>query len=481
MSILRKIIPPAAPKSGARIKQAAKLLEQRKLDEARALVEQVLGEVEGLTDAEQQQLRELRLRLFRELLKDQAANGALDYAVQIADSDAKALSEVASGLAEAQVIEPPALEIIRRAVDQNQQNKKLLLAHAKHLLSVRGEELSEPETEFLVLAAESFPLWKDGMSLLADRFLREGRRDNDAVIIYRNAYPNRKADRRLREVLLESLVSQGAKDEFAAEVYRDAIETSGADALVRGSDTGDGARATPLSLLAEHYIENKDLSAATAPYIQRALEKTRLGEESLKGLADLVLSGKGHVDQLAMALEIYRQGYWDRTLLKFLSDKLAEAGKFDELSIEIMTRAFEHREVTKRAILILTEHCLANDRDDEFAVRVYETYLGTWPDRPQRRIYSLLAHHYALLTRVDEQAQKIYEEALVDNPTDPQVVQILARAYHAGDRRDDTAEMLYRQAFPQVPEGTKKQLATMLAEMRVAAQDFINVKMVLLK
>ena len=105
-------------------------------------------------------------------------------------------------------------------------------------------------------------------------------------------------------------------------------------------------------------------------------------------------------------------------------------------------------------------------------MRVYERYLGTWPDRPQRRIYELLAHHYALRTRVDEQAQKIYEEALADNPTDPQVVQILARAYHANDRRDDTAEMLYRQAFPQVTDDIKKQLAAVLAEMRFAAQDF---------
>jgi tetratricopeptide (TPR) repeat protein len=460
MSILGKIFTPGAPKAGARVKQAQKLVEQRKLGEAKDLLEQLVAEPEGLSDDDQQQLRELRLRVFKELLKEDGAanNGALAYGVQIADSDVKTLSDVATELAGAQVIEPEALGLIRRAVEHNQQNKKLLLAHAKHLLAQRGEELSPPETEFLVLAAESFPLWKDGMSLLADRFLREGRRDDDAVVIYRNAYPNRKADRRLREVLLESLISQGAKDDFAAEVYRDAVEM--------------GENPEALRLLAEHYISKGDLTSATAPYIQRALEKTKLGEDSLKYLTELVLSGKAGVDQLPMTLQIYRQGYSDRALLEFTSDRLAEAGKFDDLAIEIMTHAFEQRVVTKRAVLILTEHCLANDRDDDFAMSIYERYLGTWPDRPQRRIYALLAHHYALRTRVDDQAQKIYEEALADNPTDPPTVQILARAYHANDRRDDTAEMLYRQAFPQVQEDTKKQLAQVLAEMRVAAQDF---------
>jgi tetratricopeptide (TPR) repeat protein len=466
MSILGKIFTPPAPKGGARIKQAQRLIEQHKLEEARTLLEQVLAETEELSGDDQQQVRELRLRIFRELLKDSKAaeNGnaaapeALNYGAQLVEKDPKTLSEVATGLAEAQVIEPKALEIISEAVKQSQQNKKLLLSHAKHVLAKRGEELSEPETEFLVLAAENFPLWKDGMSLLADRFLREGRRDNDAVIIYRNAYPNRKADRRLREVLLESLIEQGEKDDFAAEVYRDAVEM--------------GENVEALRLLAAYYIDKKELNSATAPYVERALEKTQFSEEALRGLAEQLLTLKTGIEPLPMAMAIYKQGFSDRNLLTFLSDKLAEAGKFDELAIEIMTSAFEQRVVGKRAVLILTEHCLANDRDDNFAISVYERYLGTWPDRPQRRIYALLSHHYALLTRVDEQAQKIYEEALADNPTDPPVVQILARAYHAADRRDDTAEMLYRQAFPQVNEETKKQLAQVLAEMRIAAQDY---------
>jgi tetratricopeptide (TPR) repeat protein len=463
VSILGKIFTSAPPKSAARLKQIQGLLDKGKLDDARTQLAQLAAEPDALGEQDYETLRTLRLALFKALLKDKPAEGsstpALELAGEIAASDAKGLDEVAAELAGAQAIEPEALQIIRTAVEKNGQNKKLLLSHAKQVLAQRGENLSEVETDFLVLAAENFPLWKDGMSLLADRFLREGRRDADAVIIYRNAYPNRKADRRLRDVLLESLILQGETDEFASGVYKDAVET------------GDNPDA--LRLLAEHYIAAGQVNSATMPYIQRALEKTKLTEAALQRFAELLLNAERSNEQLSLAMEIYRQGYSDRNLLAFLSDRLAEAGKFDELAIEIMTQAFEQRQVTKRAILILTEHCLANDREDDFAVRVYETYLSTWPDRPQRRIYALLAHHYAQLTRVDDQAQKIYEEALVDNPTDPIVVQILARAYHAADRRDEHAELIYRQAFPQVVDGpTKQQLALILAEMRVEAQDF---------
>ena len=46
-------------------------------------------------------------------------------------------------------------------------------------------------------------------------------------------------------------------------------------------------------------------------------------------------------------------------LLAYLGEFLAQSNRFDDESIEIMTKAFELRMVSKRAILILTEHCLS--------------------------------------------------------------------------------------------------------------------------
>ena len=60
----------------------------------------------------------------------------------------------------------------------------------------------------------------------------------------------------------------------------------------------------------------------------------------------------------------------------------------------------------------------------------------------------------------------------MDSPTDPIILTILARAYHAADRRDDEAEETYRHAFPIVDDEVKRQLAEILAEIRIEKKEF---------
>jgi tetratricopeptide (TPR) repeat protein len=460
MATLGKLLGGSASKLTPKIKNAARLLEQDKLKEARALFDSLRAEIKPeLPEEEKHAYRDLRRVLFAALLKSGDVDGALALAEESLIDDQANSPQLADRLIDAKALDERSLRFVLAASQSGKDSKSLLLKHSKNLLAAKGDSLSEAEIDFLTTTAKGFPLWKEGMTLLSDRYLREGRKDADALAVYRNAYPNRKADKRLREVLLESLIANGDKDEFAASVYHDAVETS------------DNPEA--LCLLSQYYVANGDLTISTAPYVLRALEKTKLPEDTLKKLAELAVATKLEgMDRHSMLMHIYRQGYTERGLLAELSNTLAESGKFDAMSIEIMTRAFEQRVVNKRAILILAEHCLANDRDDDFAVRVYETYLSTWPDRPQRRIYSILAHQFAGLTKVDDQAQKIYQEALVDDPTDPVVVNILARAYHAADRRDEEAEHLYRQAFPISTGEVKLLLARILAEIHVAASDF---------
>ncbi len=468
MSILGKLFsaPAGAGKLAPKIKAALKLLEQGKPAEALAQFRTLWAEKgEAPADGDLQLLRELRGKLISDLLRKQQPADAVALARDAVAEEPGQTVAIASEIVEAGYTQPDAFDILRAAAASEAVQKNLLLKTAKAILATRQENLSDSDISFLTDTARAFPLWKDGVTLLADRYLKEGRRDSESLAIYRAAYPNRKADRRLREVLLDSMIAVGDRDDFAASVYLDAVET--------------GTNPEALRLLAEIYIGRGDLSIPTVPYIQLALDKgtdgtaPRLSDDSLKKLAGLVLVAPAeNVDRLKLLQSIFRQGYYDRDMLSFMSDTLAEQGKFDDISIKVMSLAFEQRLVTKRAVLILSEHCLANERDDEFAIRVYETYLSTWPDRPQRRIYFVLAQHYAALTRVDDQAQKIYEEALVDSPTDPVITMILARAYHAADRRDDTAEEIYRGAFAIADSDTKIQLARLLAEIRVSHGDF---------
>lgn len=460
MGILSKIFGGGSKLAG-KLKQADKLLGQSKPLEARELIRELLADMpEDASSDELSELANLRMEVCRQLLAGDDPQAGLDCAMELAGEYPEKLGPLADLVVGHKLLDPAALKLVEQAVAEGKgERKRMMLVHAKHLLDLRGEELGPDDYSFITEAAKLFPLWKDGVGLLADRMLRDNRRDAEALAIYRNAYPNRKADVRLREVLLESLIVNHEKDEFAAAVYKDAVET------------GDNPQA--LHLLAEYYIDNDEFNAATIPYIERALEKSQLHEEELKKLSGMVLeSSSEFIDRAKLLLHIYQQGHSDREMLTVLSNALAEQSKFDDEAIEVMTRAFELKVVTKRAILILTEHCLANEREDDFALRVYESYMSTWPDRPQRRIYSTLAHHYAEQTRVDDQAQKIYEEALEDNPVDTPVILILARAYHAQDRRDDRAEQAYRHAFPLAESELKVQLAQILAEMKVEAADY---------
>jgi tetratricopeptide (TPR) repeat protein len=460
MGILGKLFGGTGAKSSAKLKQAARLLDAGKIEEAAELVAVQRAEIiDDGSDAQLASLTEVRKHLLSAYLKAEQFEQAMTLGEELAQDDPSALVHVSEALANTELIDPRMLHLVQAAYRADAKEKRLLIAVAKRLLNRKGDTLDTDELAFITDTAAEFALWKEGQGFLADYCLNDNRRDAAALVIYRNAYPNRKADRRLRDVLLESLIINEEMDDFAAEVYKDTVET--------------GEHNDALRLLAEYYIAQKEITQATIPYIIRALEKTQLSQDALSALSGFVLSAKrDFIDRGDLSLSIYRQAYADRDLLAFLGEHLAQANRFDAEAIEIMTKAFELRMVSKRAILILTEHCLANDREDDFAIHVYESYLSTWPDRPQRRIYGILAHYYAGLTRVDEQAQKIYEEALDDSPTDPIINVILARAYHAADRREAAAEDVYRHAFPIADGDTKIELATILAEMRVAANDY---------
>lgn len=460
MGILSKIFSGGKSKTASSLKQAAKMLGAGKLDETKAILDDITASISEETLPEDlASLVEHQNGLALALLNGERLEEALELADKLAQDNGSHSIEMAKLLVKQERDDTRSLGYVLATVEDHPQDKKLLLVLAKVVFVKYGDNLEGDYLDFLQETAKAYPLWKDGSGVLADIYLKDNRRDAEALVIYRNAYPNRKADMRLREVLIHSLIENHELDEFAASVYKDAIETS------------DNVEA--LELLAQHYIATKQFDSSTVPYIQRALEKCKLPQDSLKALALLARDAEeGLVDRMELCTQVYQQGYADRDLLAYLGEALAAANKFDDLSIEIMIKAFELKVVSKRAMLILTEHCLANDREDDFALSVYESYLSTWPDRPQRRIYTILGHHYAGLTRVDDQAQKIYEDALVDTPTDPVILTMLARAYHAADRRDDAADEVYRHAFPSVDEETRKSLAAIMAQSRVEANDY---------
>ncbi|MCH7471746.1 hypothetical protein IIA79_02200, partial [bacterium] len=209
MGILEKLLSRRPGKLGARVKQAGRLLERGKLDEAAEIFNQVSEAVRAepgagtlspeLSETEREALASLRFDFLEAYLKNEQVGEALGLAEKMVEEDPQSMTLVAAVLAEGSVVEPASLALVEQAVIADPKEKKLLLVLSQRLLSQRGENLSEAEVGFLIATARAYPLWKDGVGALADIFLKEGRMDADALAVYRNAYPNRKADRRLRD------------------------------------------------------------------------------------------------------------------------------------------------------------------------------------------------------------------------------------------------------------------------------------------
>ena len=359
------------------------------------------------------------------------------------------------------LLTPEATEIVSLLAEETETERGFLLTYAKRLVTQRERRLTEAEHHIVLAATKAFTLWKGGSTLLAEEFLEANRRDAEAISVYRIAYPTRKDDMKLAGILLEHLVVNNERSEFAAQVYKECLD--------RGIEHEQALR-----LLAEYYIEKKDITPKTIGYIEDALRLGLLGREYLEQFsAYLLRTRKEFLNKKDLLLAIYRAGYFNKNVLAFLALAFAEEGNFSEEALTAYEEALKNNLLTKRITLLLAEHFLGEDRRDDFACRVYEQYLSSWPERKQPRIYYLLSESYLEKKRTDEQAQKIYEDALSYDPEFTQVMPLLAASYLTYDTRQPKAFAIYERAYPMVEEDAlRRQIARLLAEHRIENGNF---------
>lgn len=359
------------------------------------------------------------------------------------------------------LLSPEATEIVGLLAQETETERGFLLTYAKRLVSQKERKLTEAEHHIVLAATKAFTLWKGGSTLLADEFLEADRRDAEAISLYRIAYPSRRGDLKLTSILLENLVVNNERTEFAAQVYEECLD--------RGIEHEQALR-----LLAEHYIEKKDITPKTIGHVQNALRLGLLGHEYLEQFsAYLLRTRKEFLDKKELLLAIYRAGYFNKNLLAFLALAFAEEGNFSDEALAAYEEALKNNLLTKRITLLLTEHFLGEDRRDGFACRTYEQYLSSWPERKQPRIYYLLSESYVEKKRTDEQAQKIYEDALSYDPEFTQVLPLLAASYLTYDTKQPKAYAVYERAYPLVEDDSlRRQIARLLAEHRIDSGNF---------
>lgn len=336
---------------------------------------------------------------------------------------------------------------------------KMILTYAKILLT--QDEIKPEEEETIVAASKAYPLWKGGSDLLARKFLAEGRKDSEALAIYRNAYPNNKQNEKLRRILLDSLVAARDLSDFAVNLYRDLLE--------KGQAPPEG-----LALYVTHQIRKGQVSERSLPYLDQALDGKLLDKETLKQLAAFVTTtDKDFIDKRHFAEKIYDNGYSDDSLLIFLSEAYAGDHDFSPKAMAAFEQALALNALSKRSILLLAEHLLAADDIGNFAARIYERYISLFPERPVKKLPVLLSRSYIANKRTDDKAQRIFEDALKVEPDDKQILEMLTRSYLAYDNTSPQALEAYHGAFDLIAEeGLRREVARILSFHNIAQKQY---------
>jgi len=452
------------PKTEKLLKQAQSLLDKGKPKEAKRILAKVtFGDSETAVDERERQYR----AYYYELLA--RAQLALDEpeaikTVLIAHSlkpNEELLQEGVSLVERKELLGPEATRLVLTLNEVTDGERGFLLAYAKRLVSCKSSNLTSDEHELVLAATKTFTLWKGGSDLLAEEFLSAGRADPEAISVYRIAYPNRKGDIRILEKLVSHFKRTQEKTDFSAQVFEDYLSQGYEDPEVLG-------------LLVQYYIEKSEITPQTIDRVVKAIQSGLLDKSHLEKLSLYILkTRKEFLDKKSLLLAIYRAGYYNKNVLAFLALAFAEEGNFGDEAIKAYEDALKNNLLTKRITLLLTEHFLLQDRTDEFACRVYEHYLSSWPERKQPRIYLLLSQNYMQKKRTDEQAQNIYEEALAHFPEFTEILPLLAASYLAYDARHAKAYSAYERAYPILDDQyLKGQIALLLAEQRIENSNF---------
>jgi tetratricopeptide (TPR) repeat protein len=371
------------------------------------------------------------------------------------------LREGAILIEELNLASPEATEYVLELGKRTSGDKSFLLNYAKRLVGDGEVKLSDRELELVYETSRSYTLWKGGSTLLADKFMAQGRTDKEAISIYRIALPNRRNNEQLVNIVLEDMIQNNERSEFATNLYKEVLDS--------GEEDDDSLR-----LLTEYYVEQQEITPATVGYIEKALDKRLPRIDILEPLAGYLLkSRKEFLDKRRLLLLVFRAGYFNKNVLAFLAQAFAEDGNFTEEALVAYEEALKNNLLTKRITLVLTEHFLTGDRRDDFACHVYEHYLGSWPERKIPRLYSLLSMSYIEKKRIDEQAQVIYEAALVTDSENMDILPLLAASYLTYDTRQPKAYSVYERAYSYIKDaGIKVQVAKLLADRRIEDGNF---------
>lgn len=435
-------------------------LAQGKVELAEKNIDQLLSKLpEPLKDNDKPLVGQLWF-LKAEIEK---ARDNLDLALSLYDKSYKfnypdALVTACRVCNEKKLTDDRAYNFFESYIINNPKDEQFLLPFAKCL--VERKNVSPEGLEVIAKASEKYPIWKGGIDVLYPLILGKNQEDDKSYKIYRMAWPNHKDDKKLTDTLVRMLISKNAIDELAQEVYM----------FAQGNEFNPR-----INKIIVQNVLSKGITESNISHIEQGLINKTLSKEQLEAVFKIVDSGtKSFFENKELWFRrLLDAGFTDRKILGLLADKYVDRGDFSEENKTIIKEAIKLNSVSRKTILIVTEHLISLEEEDDTAAQVYQQYISMFPERPQPKLPILLGRYYYSQKRADPQAIKIYEESLKLEPNQDEIFDVLSKAYLSLGSTHEKALIVYERAFVLTrDESHKIQLGKILVDHRSSNRMF---------
>lgn len=442
------------------LERARTLFTQNQLRQAEKLIEVALEHTAKATGKKERAIKSRLYEILAEInLRRVEVSGGIGNLARSYDEDNRnenALFRLCNLVMEHALLSERYLPYLVKYCDAFPQDKKMTLILGKHLLQ-KGN-LNPLEEGVIIKAVRNFPaMWKPGSDYLFEKFLRDGRKDETAFEIYRNAFYNHRDNTALLEILIEPLLRQEKIDEFAVDVFLSYQEY--------------GTRPDYLTkvkrILANFNLEKKRFSKETVTEILNTVDLERIEPEKIEALVEFVLSvderDKGF-DKEKILIELYDRGIKDHRIVSYLLDTYTREERFDKDAEKIFAEGHKQGLLKKHQVKFLTEVYVRDRNDSAYATDLFESYVSFFPERPIKFVQIALAKKFVAQKRIDETARKIYETALQHVPDDKNILEMLAMSNLSYEVTTQQAFEVYEKVYDStVNQEIKDQIASILA------------------
>jgi len=336
------------------------------------------------------------------------------------------LKGFAMALIDAKRIDPGSVQVYEKLLAQEPSNASVMVQLCKARLQAGRIDDSIALAQRLL---ELDPDHREGIHLLTQCYLIQGRQDDAALRVLRRAATLFPEDKEVAGTLARVFIGQKRSDEEAVTVYRHAFDLNPGDSRIAGT-------------IAKVAWAQKDLGLVIRA-TERLIEAGQATPKNFQQLAEAYLS-KDVVEEKAE--KVYREALklepQNKKYLQQLARVYLEGKRTDPEAAKIFAAAFEAGGTFDIGKQLMRAH-YQNEQWEEIT-RLAPRLLGVKPDDSE--LQKMFAHASLQNNRMDEAIVQ-FERVLKQHPDDTEALSNLAVAYAQKGAMDDRAVSLFRRAL----------------------------------